>query len=1017
VEAVYPASCTPSTRKTCNQATSIRDARGNWTEYTYYADSGLVAAVTAPANNVISSRGLFESVRAQTRYSYGEFQANYKQVAGGPKTLGTKIWLKTAEKYCINSNYSGGACEGGDEVTATFEYDSDNLLLTETVVTAQGTAGSLRTCFQYDFYGNQIGKIEPNANLADCPSARFADPPTSIQSETAYLHATRYNIGGQVTGTIAPDPDGPNALRLKATRNSYGTAGDNRALLTKIESGELASFPNENIDPSAWGNSGFTIFSTKEFTYDGYGRKITESIKGSDGITESLIQYSYDAQNRIDCKAVRMNKSAFTALPSSACTLAAEGSFGPDRITKYTYDGLDQVLTEKRALGVTGLEQTYVTNTYWQRQLTSQKDANGNLTTLEYDTYGRLKKRIYPSPTMVGVSNTNDYNEYGYDANGNLNYERKRNGTSIGTTFDTNNRPTFKNLSDNAYSADTCTSFDLRGHVTSSRFAACPTSLQSPLGLGISNAFDGFGRLTGTTNDMGGFSRTLTFEYDKNGNRTRVTHPGGSPFFQYHFDALNRVADVKENDLTTLMTVSYRPSGQRLSLTRGNGVTTTYTPDAANRLGSLFHDFPAASNDLTNQFSYNSANQIWQLVQSNNTYAYTGNSQLPGSYTPNGLNQFVTASGYTATYDANANLTGYAGQGFTYDMENRLVATTAPASTLKYDPLGRLFEYTPPAPGQITQFLYAGDALVAEYTISGSTSTQTRRYVHGDRVDEPWVQYNVSSGNVRRYLHADHQGSIIAHSDDGAAVTNKLTYDAYGIPASSNVDRFAYTGQTWLKELGIFHYKARVYSPKLGRFLQSDPIGYKDDFNLYAYVGNDPFNKSDPTGMIEDSESNKIKRARLAVNAAAQKGSTDWELTRKTDDTPADQNKCSEFVNDMAEISGMPMTVKHREKGKPTIERRPTAGEMANRKGDPVKDWRRLDPSEKPLPGDIAAYASPGGGIGGTGHTGVIIMVPGGEGVSNISAHSSAVYTLENQFGEVEPDPTTDNVYLRYTGN
>jgi hypothetical protein len=47
----------------------------------------------------------------------------------------------------------------------------------------------------------------------------------------------------------------------------------------------------------------------------------------------------------------------------------------------------------------------------------------------------------------------------------------------------------------------------------------------------------------------------------------------------------------------------------------------------------------------------------------------------------------------------------------------------------------------------------------------------------------------------------------------------------------------------------MYNYKARIYSPTLGRFLQTDPIGYADGINWYNYVGGDPVNRIDPTGM------------------------------------------------------------------------------------------------------------------------------------------------------------------------
>ncbi|MEI9903508.1 MAG: RHS repeat-associated core domain-containing protein [Asticcacaulis sp.] len=178
----------------------------------------------------------------------------------------------------------------------------------------------------------------------------------------------------------------------------------------------------------------------------------------------------------------------------------------------------------------------------------------------------------------------------------------------------------------------------------------------------------------------------------------------------------------------------------------------------------------------------------------------------------------------------------------------------------KLNPEGRLARYTSVdgSGTHVTEFAYDGSDLIAEY--AGGTTTVLRSYVHGPGADEPVVWFEGSGFTAKHFLAPNYQSSLIATADAGGNLETTYEYGPYGEPEIDRANpatvnpwtdpRFRYTGQTMLFGARLYDYKARVYDPVYGHFLQTDPIGSKDDLDLYAYVKDDPVNGSDPTGMV-----------------------------------------------------------------------------------------------------------------------------------------------------------------------
>jgi RHS repeat-associated protein len=114
----------------------------------------------------------------------------------------------------------------------------------------------------------------------------------------------------------------------------------------------------------------------------------------------------------------------------------------------------------------------------------------------------------------------------------------------------------------------------------------------------------------------------------------------------------------------------------------------------------------------------------------------------------------------------------------------------------------------------------------------------------------------------RYFYHQNTLWTVHALTDATGTVVERVTYDAYGMPSffdssfiphpSSLVNnRLLFTGREWDAECSLYHYRARTYSPMLGRFLSRDPLGYVDGINLYLYVLNQPMASVDPYGLVK----------------------------------------------------------------------------------------------------------------------------------------------------------------------
>jgi RHS repeat-associated protein len=738
-------------------------------------------------------------------------QGYYRQSAGGsPAASGQTTYLLTGTSTCqTNASCTGTA----DEVKTTISFGpqtagtANNLLPVSSSSGAGDGSLTATTAVAYDSIGN--------ATYLDGPLAGTADTTRTI-----------YDAARQVVGQIGPDPDGAGTLKNRAQRITYNADGQ----VTKTEAGTTSGQSD-----TAW--TGFTRLLSQENGYDGLGYKWFSSLTGSDGAIYSYFRYGYDALGRQICAAQRMNPVLWPETAQNPCQLATEGAYGPDRIVQSTYDDASRLVSTTSAYATTDAGSDGALTFTDNGKTQTFTDGEGHVTTFEYDGFDRLVKTHYPNASGGG-SSTTDYEQLTYgDPRSLVTSRRLRDGQLIGFSYDALARPTLMDLpgvNDVSYG------YDLLGRLKTS---------SNPSGHLSNYGYDALGRATSEQTTYGG---TKTSQYDLAGRRTRFNW--GSAWADYDHLVTGEVSAVRENGATSgagvLATYTYDDLGRRKLIARGNGTTTGYNYDPVSRLSTLSQDLAGTANDLSVTFGYNPAGQIVSRTGNNDAYAYTGHANQDLTETSNGRNQ-LTAQGSTAlTYDGRGNVTAIGSATYSYDALNRLVG--AAGKVPFYDTANRLDALLTPSGGSYTgtTFDFDGASLFMEKEYG--TGAVLRRFVPGASVDEPLVWYEGSGTTTRRWFHADERGSVIAVSDASGNAIGINKYDDYGQPQGTLLGRFGYTGQAWLPEIGLAYYKARMYHPGVGRFVQPDPIGYSSGQNMYGYVAGDPVNFADPSGTAQD---------------------------------------------------------------------------------------------------------------------------------------------------------------------
>jgi RHS repeat-associated protein len=587
--------------------------------------------------------------------------------------------------------------------------------------------------------------------------------------------------------------------------------------------------------------------NTTTWTHDGLARRLEESnTLGSSAYKKRT--WGYDKNDRMTSHKDDANNE--TTWAWDARDLVTTVTY-PDTGTKvFEYDDADNV-------------------TEWT-------DPMGTVVTLTYDDNNRNTVRAIARGTGVGGTQDEDYT---YDALDRLT-EGQDDDVTVQITWDSLSRKKTEKSGPNpisSYGKTTSYTYDEGGNTT---------RIDYPDGsFYITRTYDDANRLTkvedASSNDI------VAVQFDSMTARLqKYTFENGTTS-NYLFDGFGRVSDLDHKTSAPATFAGYDMLYDKMGnllyeeWSHDSGKGNNYAYDKAYRLTKSLHLCADPSAELASPGSQTYGTKVeYNLTDDSDRSSVVttpyGLSAATVNYSSNNVHEYTVIGGVSRTYDNAGNLIDDGTFEYAYDYRNQLLTVTRKSNNhveglYEYDVFGRRTKKTLYDTTSV-RYYHDGVHEIEEHDGSGNV---LRKYVYREDIDsismmEARDVADVDNDDnttelVRLYYHFDSRSNVARLTAASQAVVESYEYDPYGIisikdKSGSGVsdtqvgNPFDFQRRRRDGEAGLMYFRARMYHPTSGHWLQRDPLGFVPGANWHEFESSNAPSRLDPFGLTASKD-------------------------------------------------------------------------------------------------------------------------------------------------------------------